>query len=62
MGRNSINKNRDKNNQKLPQVPAEMKHDGLDVEFSQELADQNDLEAQKRSDAADMRAKKRKQK
>ena len=34
--------------------------DGLDVEFSQELADQNDLEAQARSKAADERAKSRK--
>jgi hypothetical protein len=34
--------------------------DGLDVEFSQELADQDDLEAQARSQAADKRAKARK--
>ena len=36
------------------------KPDGLDVEFSQELADQADLEAQARSNAADERAKARK--
>lgn len=36
--------------------------DGLDVEYSSELADQNDLEAQARADAADKRAKKRKTK
>ncbi|CAG9613282.1 YfhD family protein [Bacillus sp. AFS018417] len=31
--------------------------DGIDVEFSQELADQDDLEAQARADAADARQK-----
>ena len=34
--------------------------DGLDVEFSQEVADHADLEAQARANAADQRAKKRK--
>ncbi|MCT8136921.1 YfhD family protein [Anaerobacillus sp. CMMVII] len=34
--------------------------DGRDIEFSQELADQDDLEAQERSKAADQRAKKNK--
>ncbi|CAM4243902.1 cytochrome C biosynthesis protein [Bacillus manliponensis] len=29
--------------------------DGIDVEFSQELADQDDLEAQARANAADAR-------
>ena len=33
------------------------KSDGLDIEFSQELADHDDLEAQHRSKAADERAK-----
>ena len=37
-----------------------IKPDGLDVEFSQELADQADLEAQARAKAADERAKARK--
>ena len=32
--------------------------DGKDIEFSQERADQDDLEAQERSNAADRRAKK----
>ncbi|WP_407920405.1 YfhD family protein [Gottfriedia luciferensis] len=31
--------------------------DGLDVEYSAELADQNDVEAQERSAAADARVK-----
>ncbi|ENQ3078215.1 YfhD family protein [Bacillus sp. WLY-B-L8] len=31
--------------------------DGIDVEFSRELADQDDLEAQARADAADARQK-----
>jgi hypothetical protein len=60
MGRNSIHKNRDKNKQTLPQVPKNLKSDGLDIEFSKELADQDDLEAQQRSKEADARAKKRK--
>jgi hypothetical protein len=60
MGRNSIHKNRDKNKQTLPQVPKNLKSDGLDIEFSKELADQDDLEAQQRSKAADARAKSRK--
>lgn len=34
--------------------------DGRDVEFSQELADRDDLVAQERSKAADQRAKARK--
>lgn len=34
--------------------------DGRDIEFSQELADQDDLEAQERARAADARAKKEK--
>ncbi|MFX3623408.1 MAG: YfhD family protein [Ectobacillus sp.] len=34
--------------------------DGRDVEFSQELADQDDLEAQARSKAADARQKRKK--
>lgn len=36
--------------------------DGLDIEFSQELADQDDIEAQERAAAADKRAKGRKKK
>jgi YfhD-like protein len=39
-----------------------IKPDGLDIEFSQELADQDDLEAQARSKAADERAKARNKK
>lgn len=34
--------------------------DGRDIEFSQELADQDDLEAQERSKDADRRAKSKK--
>ncbi len=34
-----------------------MKSDGLDVEFSRDLADHDDLEAMARSKAADKRAK-----
>jgi hypothetical protein len=60
MGRNSIHKNRDKNKQTLPQVPKNLKSDGLDIEFSKELADQDDLEARQRSKEADARAKSKK--
>ena len=56
MGRNNIHHNRDKNKQKLPQVPKNLKSDGLDVEYSSELADQEDIEAQARANAADHRA------
>ncbi|MFZ0444381.1 MAG: YfhD family protein [Bacillus sp. (in: firmicutes)] len=45
---------------KKSQKQKNIKPDGLDVEFSQELADQDDLEAQARSKAADERAKARK--
>lgn len=59
MGRSRGNKSRDKNTNKLPQVPKNMKSDGLDVEFDRDLADHEDLEAMARSKAADGRAKKR---
>ncbi len=36
-----------------------VKPDGLDVEYSAELADQNDMEAQERSAQADARVKKK---
>ncbi|RFU69411.1 YfhD family protein [Bacillus sp. V59.32b] len=62
MGRNNIHHNRDKNKQKLPQVPKDLKRDGLDVEFSADLADHEDLEAMARSDSADRRAKSQKNK
>ncbi|MFD1708294.1 YfhD family protein [Siminovitchia sediminis] len=57
MGRARNQKTRDKNKQKLPQVPQTMKSDGRDIEFSEELADRDDMEAMKRSEAADHRAK-----
>ncbi|HEY4553706.1 MAG TPA: YfhD family protein [Bacillaceae bacterium] len=57
MGRDDRRKARDKNKQKLPQVPRNMKTDGRDIEFSRELADADDMEALARSKAADRRAK-----
>ncbi|WP_223881750.1 YfhD family protein [Niallia endozanthoxylica] len=39
-----------------------LKSDGVDEEFSMELADKDDLEAQARADAANQRAAKRKNK
>jgi hypothetical protein len=59
MGRSRGHKTRDRNKASLPQVPQNMKSDGIDVEFNRELADQADLEALARSRAADGRAKRR---
>ncbi|HLO11011.1 MAG TPA: YfhD family protein [Pseudoneobacillus sp.] len=55
MGRHNNRKSRDKNKASLPQVPKNLKSDGIDVEYSQELSDQADLEAQARSNAANQR-------
>lgn len=60
MGRSHGHKTRDKNKASLPQVPKNMKSDGMDVEYSSELADQADLEAQARANAANQRVKNRK--
>ena len=57
MGRSRGQRSRDKNKGSLPQVRKNIKSDGRDVEFSRELADQDDLEALARSNAADTRAK-----
>lgn len=53
----SRHKNRNKNKQSLPQVPKALKNEpnGTDEEYSQEIADQADLEAQARSNAANQR-------
>ena len=59
MGRAHGQKTRDRNKASLPQVPKNMKSDGLDVEFDRDLADHDDLEAMARSKEADERAKKR---
>ncbi|WP_409291570.1 YfhD family protein [Peribacillus sp. SCS-26] len=55
----SRGRNHSRNKQDLPLTPKEFKRDGLDVEFSERLADTDDLEAQARSKAADQRAKAR---
>lgn len=55
MGRSRGNKTRDKNKATLPQVPKNLKSDGIDEEYSRELADQEDLEAQALADAAGIR-------
>lgn len=60
MGRSRGNKKRDRNTSTLPQTPKALKSDGLDLEFSESLADHEDLEAMARSKEADARAKKRK--
>lgn len=57
MGRAHGQKSRDKNKASLPQVPKNLKSDGIDVEYSRELADQEDLEAQARANAANQRVK-----
>lgn len=55
MGRSRGHNSRDKNKGSLPQVPKNMKSDGIDVEYSAELADQADLEATARANAANQR-------
>ncbi|WP_456276735.1 YfhD family protein [Bacillus sp. AK128] len=62
MPTNHGHSNRDKNTASLPQTPsyAKLPSDGRDIEFAQEFADQDDLQAQARSKAADERAKARK--
>ncbi|MFY4776466.1 YfhD family protein [Metabacillus sp. RGM 3146] len=62
MGRGHKQKTRDSNKGSLPQVPKNLKKetDGVYEEFSQELADTNDKQAQARSKAADQRQKMKK--
>ncbi|MFD2656274.1 MULTISPECIES: YfhD family protein [Gracilibacillus] len=57
MGRDEHKKNTTRN--PLAQTPKMEKTDGIDVEFSNELADAEDLEAKERGERADKRAKKR---
>ncbi|KKI89002.1 hypothetical protein WQ54_27590 [Bacillus sp. SA1-12] len=61
MGRGHKHKHqaRDKNSSSLPQTPKNLKRDGVDEEFSRELADQADLEAQARANAANQRQQKK---
>jgi hypothetical protein len=62
MGRSRGQKTRDKNKTTLPQVPKQLKSDGLDVEYSREFADHEDLEAQARAQAAGIRQSKARKK
>jgi hypothetical protein len=55
MGRGHKHKTRDKNSATLPQTPKNLKSDGVDEEFSREIADQADMEAQARANAANQR-------
>jgi len=57
MGRAHHHKKRDKNKNDLPQVPEALKYetDGVYEEYSEELADQADREAQARAYAANGR-------
>ncbi|MBO1515575.1 YfhD family protein [Metabacillus bambusae] len=55
MGRGHKHKARDKNSATLPQTPKNLKRDGVDEEFSREIADQADMEAQARANAANQR-------
>lgn len=55
MGRSRGGKSRDNNKASLPQVPKNLKSDGHDVEFSMEKADNEDLEAMARAQAAGVR-------
>lgn len=58
MGRSRGQKTRDKNKSSLPQVPKQLKSDGVDAEYSREFADHEDLEAEARAAAAGIRQKK----
>ncbi|MED4403515.1 YfhD family protein [Metabacillus fastidiosus] len=60
MGRSNKQKTRDGNKGSLPQVPKNLKiePDGIDEEFSRELADVDDKEAQARASAANKRQRK----
>ena len=49
--------NDDENDVQLTDLAGVEQSDGIDVEFSQALADHDDLVAQERSKAADQRAK-----
>ncbi|SFB09908.1 MULTISPECIES: YfhD family protein [unclassified Bacillus (in: firmicutes)] len=62
MGRSNKHKARDKNKGSLPQVPKNLKSDGQDVEFSRETADQGDLEALARANAANQRVQQKRSK
>lgn len=57
MGRAHGHKTRDKNKASLPQVPKNLKSDGLDIEYAEELADLQDREAIARANAAESRVK-----
>ena len=57
MGKSRGQRSQDKNKGSLPKGQKNMKSDGRDVEFSREFADQDDLGALARSNAADTRAK-----
>lgn len=56
MGRDE---HRKKKNSLLAQTPKQQISDGIDIEFSDELADGEDREAQARSEAARQRVKKK---
>jgi len=56
MGRDEHKKARGKRH--LAQTPKNQLSDGIDVEFSEELADEDDKKAQQRMRQADQRAKK----
>ncbi|WLR52664.1 YfhD family protein [Bacillus tianshenii] len=61
MTRGQSKKGQHKDKAKLAQTPKnQIIPDGQDIEFSQEIADQDDFEAQQRSEAANARAQKRK--
>ncbi|WP_139892667.1 MULTISPECIES: YfhD family protein [unclassified Bacillus (in: firmicutes)] len=60
MGRYNHNLLHGRNRMASGNTPPSIKSDGLDVEFSEALADHDDLVAQARSKAADARAKSRK--
>ncbi|MDY0407009.1 YfhD family protein [Virgibacillus sp. 179-BFC.A HS] len=55
MGRDEHRNPRGRN--RLAQTPKNLKSDGIDVEFSEAVADEEDKQAQERANRADMRVK-----
>ena len=57
MNRNQANSTEVTFNESSRQVSSQIRSDGIDEEFSEELADHSDIEAQSRAKAANRRAK-----
>ncbi|MYL32890.1 YfhD family protein [Pontibacillus yanchengensis] len=62
MTRGQSKKNKAKDDAKLSQTPEkDIIRDGRDVEYKEEFADENDIEAKERAEEADHRAKQKRE-